>query len=285
MRRSISIVLVALALTTSAAVILSPRVSAQSETIVFSATLLAGNEIAPVVVAVPERGANGTCTMTLNVTRSGGAITAATFRFDYGVFGLASNSVVILSHIHQGTAAQNGPVVVDSGLSPATGLPASGGFVGFSRDNIVTPPALAQSIISNPAGFYFNVHTAQSPQGVARGQLVRVEGPSGGLAAPTLSQWGAILMALMIIATGLFFLAGRRTAAGTTTGSVDGASIPGATRTIDWKRFLWATLAVEAVIGAVLVALRAGPVDVLGALSCGVIGGFIVHLLEGRNRS
>jgi len=35
----------------------------------------------------------------------------------------------------------------------------------------VTPVDTANSIIANPAGFYFNVHTALNPGGVARGQL------------------------------------------------------------------------------------------------------------------
>jgi hypothetical protein len=272
-------------LSASAAMFLTPRASAQSETIVFTATLRAAFEIAPVVVAAPEQNANGTCTMTLNVTRSGGAITAAVFRFDFGIFGLASNSFVILSHIHEGAAGVNGPIRVDSGLSPATALPAVNGFVGFARDNLVTTPAQAQAIINNPAGFYFNIHTAQSPGGVARGQLVRAEAPGTGLSAPTLSQWGAALMGLMIVATCMFFLAGRRAAAGSNGAVVESSVLAGPTRTIDWKRFLWATLAIEAAIGTVLLALRAGPVDVLGALSCGVFVGFIAHLLMGRTRS
>jgi CHRD domain len=35
--------------------------------------------------------------------------------------------------------------------------------------------ALAQTIIGNPAGYYFNIHTSLNPAGVMRGQLVRVQ--------------------------------------------------------------------------------------------------------------
>jgi hypothetical protein len=35
--------------------------------------------------------------------------------------------------------------------------------------------ALEQTILNNPAGFYFNVHSTLNPGGVARGQLVRVQ--------------------------------------------------------------------------------------------------------------
>ena len=36
-------------------------------------------------------------------------------------------------------------------------------------------PAVAQNIINNPAGFYFNIHSTLNPGGVARGQLVKVQ--------------------------------------------------------------------------------------------------------------
>jgi hypothetical protein len=31
------------------------------------------------------------------------------------------------------------------------------------------------AIMNNPAGYYFNVHTQQNPNGVMRGQLVRTQ--------------------------------------------------------------------------------------------------------------
>jgi hypothetical protein len=37
------------------------------------------------------------------------------------------------------------------------------------------PAAIAQQLLANPAGFYFNVHTLANPSGVARGQLVRTQ--------------------------------------------------------------------------------------------------------------
>jgi hypothetical protein len=36
-------------------------------------------------------------------------------------------------------------------------------------------PALIQSIVANPSGFYFNVHSPLNPGGFSRGQLQRVE--------------------------------------------------------------------------------------------------------------
>jgi hypothetical protein len=37
------------------------------------------------------------------------------------------------------------------------------------------PAALAQMIIDNPSGFYFNIHSPLNPGGFARGQLQQVQ--------------------------------------------------------------------------------------------------------------
>ena len=49
----------------------------------------------------------------------------------------------------------------------------SGGSGNFTRVGLTMTAATAQSILDNPAGFYFNVHTAANPGGVMRGQLVK----------------------------------------------------------------------------------------------------------------
>jgi hypothetical protein len=43
----------------------------------------------------------------------------------------------------------------------------------FTRAGLSLPATTAQAIIDNPAGFYFNVHTAANPGGVMRAQLVK----------------------------------------------------------------------------------------------------------------
>jgi hypothetical protein len=193
---------------------------------------------------------------------------------------MASNSVIILSHIHEGAANVNGPIRVDSGISPAAPVPVNGGAASFSRSNLATPPAVAQGIIDNPAGWYFNVHTALSPQGVARGQLVRQTVQS--LNTPTLSEWGLILMTLLFIATGAYFLSARGKAA--LSGADESVSLPAPARAINWKLFAAVALAVEVIAAAVLVALRAGAVDVMGTLASGLIVAFIIHLFIGNAR-
>jgi hypothetical protein len=254
------------------AMIVARSVEAQSSTIVFTAQLLPANEVAPVVVNAAELGVTGGATVTLDTVSSGGAITSATARFDVSLAGFPSNGTVILAHIHEAAANANGPVRVDSGITPATAVPIPGAN-SFTRTNLTVSPAVAQNIINNPAGFYFNVHSALSPGGVCRGQLVRQV--TSGLTAPTLSEWGAILMTLLLLAVGVYFLIarGRVALAGTD------ASIATPARAIDWKLFAMVTLAVETIAAVALVLVGAGATDVTGALSSGLIAAFIIHLL------
>jgi len=239
--------------------------------------MLAANEGAAGTAVNPtETGANGQAIVTLDTTVSGGTITAATARFDVVLNGLASNSVVILSHIHEGGPTVAGPVRVDSGITPAAPIPAANGSVSFSRGNLTVTPAIAQQIINNPGGFYFNSHTALSPGGVARGQLVRLQ-QSTGLAVPTLSEWGAILMTLLFLAVGTFFLVGRTRIAGAIAGGTS-VAFGSSMKAINWKLLAKVALYVEVAIALALIALRAGMVDVMGALTSGLVAAFIIHL-------
>ena len=71
-------------------------------------------------------------------------------------------------HIHQAPKGANGPVVVDSGLTPFTDADGRGNvtFVVTGVD-----PALLQSILDNPRGYYVNLHTSEFPDGAVRDQL------------------------------------------------------------------------------------------------------------------
>ncbi|MFC0548415.1 CHRD domain-containing protein [Kutzneria chonburiensis] len=76
----------------------------------------------------------------------------------------------VAAHIHKAPAGTAGPVVVPFFAAPA-GLPAT--LTGVAG-SVTADPALLTQIRQNPSGYYFNMHTAAFPAGVARGQLVIV---------------------------------------------------------------------------------------------------------------
>ncbi len=239
---------------------------ARADIVVFTAQLLATNEVPAVTNA--DISAFGNVTVTLDTT-------ANTARFDVSVNNVVASSTLILSHIHEGAAGVVGPVRVDSGLSPTNNVPLVNGSASFTRSNLTVATDVRDRILANPAGFYFNVHSNLNPSGIVRGQLVRATA-AGGVNAPTLSQWGAILMTLLFIAACTFFLVGR----GKTLFAGDSASMLVApVKAIDWPLFVKVALNVEVMIALVLLALRANMVDVFGALASGVALSYIVHLL------
>jgi len=85
---------------------------------------------------------------------------------------LPSTAVVNIAHIHTGAQGVAGPILVNTTTVPGEVVLTNGAGT-FTRNNISLPAATAQSIIDNPAGFYFNVHTTLNAGGVMRGQLVK----------------------------------------------------------------------------------------------------------------
>ena len=76
-------------------------------------------------------------------------------------FGVRTTDTPTAAHIHTGAAgAAGGPVVTLQ--APADG--SGSGCQDIAAD-------LAQALVSNPEGYYVNVHTALVPQGAIRGQL------------------------------------------------------------------------------------------------------------------
>ena len=142
--------------------------------LIFSANMSATNETA--AVTGPESAGIGAANVTLNVTRdSAGNVTGGTADMYFQVARLPTTTIIRLAHIHIGSAVVAGPVVVDTGLTPATGFPVnSNGTAEFNVVGVNVSAALLDQIIANPGGFYFNVHSAQHGAGVVRGQLVRV---------------------------------------------------------------------------------------------------------------
>lgn len=141
----------------------SPSPSPGTSTTTFQVALSSQNEVPP--IANVESAMAGNVTVVLRVTRdASNAITSANADFTWNVTGMTSTTTLTASHIHQAPAGTNGAVVVNSGMSAQT-TPA------FAATNLTVPPDIAQGILTNPQGFYFNIHTQLNPGGVIRGQL------------------------------------------------------------------------------------------------------------------
>jgi|SwirhirootsSR3_FD_contig_41_7243713_length_634_multi_3_in_0_out_0_1 CHRD domain len=141
---------------------------------VFTVNMLASNEVPPTAGA--EADARGTATITFNLTRDGsGNLTSANATFDVTMSGFPSTSVINIAHIHPGSAGVAGPVLVSTTLAPGQVTLNSNGIAQFTKTNISVTVTDATAIMANPAGYYFNVHTAANPTGAIRGQLSRTQ--------------------------------------------------------------------------------------------------------------
>jgi len=139
----------------------------------FTAVLSPANEVPPITNA--ESTVTGNVTITLNVTKdSSGNVTTANATFAVTLGGFPAGSVVNIAHIHEGAVTCVCPVVVSTTIVPGD-VVVSGGLASFTRANITVPVDVAQRMLANPAGFYFNVHTALNAAGVARGVLIKTQ--------------------------------------------------------------------------------------------------------------
>lgn len=145
----------------------SPTTS--NSNITFAAQLLPANETPPVTNA--EASASGSATIVFVPTKdAAGNITSAVGTATVSMQGFPAGSTITLAHIHTGAVGVPGAVFI--GFVPSASVPVSNGSASFTQTANVTGDQLT-SIINNPAGFYFNVHTMLNPAGAMRGQLVR----------------------------------------------------------------------------------------------------------------
>ena len=148
----------------------TPTAASPVNRFVFAATLSAANEVPPITNA--EASATGQATVTMNTVRDAtGQITSATVDVSATFAGFPAGSSATLAHIHTGAAGVAGGVLV--AMVPSAGeVTFPNGTGSYVRSGFpVTPVDTANSIINNPAGFYFNVHTPLNPGGAVRGQL------------------------------------------------------------------------------------------------------------------
>jgi hypothetical protein len=137
----------------------------------FSSSLLPSNEVPPVTGT--EATGVGTVTIALHVTRdNSNNITNATSDFNVSLTGFPAGTAITAAHIHTGATGLEGGFVVNLDLAPGEVVLANGTGT-IPKTGKATSADVAQGMINNPAGFYFNVHSANNPAGVVRGQLVK----------------------------------------------------------------------------------------------------------------
>lgn len=141
--------------------------------VTFTAALNPANEVPPITNA--DSTGSGTGTFTLDLTRdSAGTITAAKATFVFSLTGFPAGTQVTLAHIHPGGPGATGSPVINTGLTAANAIVLANGSVqNQTFANIDVTPTLAQQVMDNPNGYYYNVHTALNGGGAARAQLVK----------------------------------------------------------------------------------------------------------------
>jgi hypothetical protein len=131
--------------------------------------LSSANEVPAITNA--DQPASGTATIALTVIRNvSGDITSATANIQINVTGFPAGTVVTNAHVHNAAAGENGSVFVGTGLTSGD-LTLVNGSGSVTKNGINVPADRAAAILNNPAGHYFNVHTALNPDGAIRGQL------------------------------------------------------------------------------------------------------------------
>jgi uncharacterized protein (TIGR03437 family) len=137
--------------------------------------MLPSNEVPAINIV-----ASGAATIWLHVIRDaqGKVLSAST---DFNVTHTFPGEVQITGlHIHSGAAGTNGPVLIDSGIRGAEPVVSSTGRGTLNYQGQTLPTNTAgldavTGVLTNPGGYYVNLHTSEYPGGVIRGQLERAE--------------------------------------------------------------------------------------------------------------
>ena len=143
--------------------------SAQVEIWGFRVNLSPSNEEPPVF-----EDSNGNADIWVKVYRDPiGAVTRAIVDFDIRFQIRRQSTVLTASHIHRGAADVSGPVVINTGVTPISLTNREEPTRIFKQVEITSSAGLeaVQGNISNPEGYYLNVHTDKNRSGELRGQL------------------------------------------------------------------------------------------------------------------
>jgi uncharacterized protein (TIGR03437 family) len=146
-----------------------------AETIPFRAIMLPSNEVPAIAI-----NASGAATIWLHVVRDAqGNVTSASTDFNVS-FQFPADVKVTGLHIHKGKAGENGPVTIDSTIKSTDPVSTTNGrgTVNLQGQTPATNAAgldTVNGMLTDPSGFYVNLHTTDNPSGVIRGQLQRAE--------------------------------------------------------------------------------------------------------------
>lgn len=137
----------------------------------FTAQLSPANETSAILGG--EQTSSGTVTITFVTTKdAAGNVTSAVATAVVTMQGFPAGSTITNSHIHTGASGVAGAVLVPF---PPGSVTLNGGAGSFTTTAPPVAGSDATNIMNNPAGFYFNVHTAANAGGVMRGQLIRTQ--------------------------------------------------------------------------------------------------------------
>jgi len=145
-----------------------------ARTFVMEAELSTLNENPPVM----GRDASGTAMIQMRLDRAqttGANPTASKATVMVNISATTSQAeVVTAAHIHRGRSGANGPIVLDFNLTTSTNTAVNQASTINTTFEVTDPAKLTiiQEILSNPGGFYVNVHTQSFPGGHIRGQLM-----------------------------------------------------------------------------------------------------------------
>ena len=147
----------------------SPPPQGTSTTTTFTVPLSPANEVPAITNA--DASGSGTAVIALTVTKDGGGtIMSASANIQITVSGFPGGTAITDAHIHNGAVGSNAGVYVSAGIA-AGELTLANGSGSLTKNGINVPSDRAAAILANPAGHYFNVHTALNPAGAIRGQL------------------------------------------------------------------------------------------------------------------
>ncbi|MBI3682783.1 MAG: CHRD domain-containing protein [Acidobacteria bacterium] len=134
----------------------------------FPINMSPANEEPPVLI-----NASAPSHVTVNTIRNpDGEIMAGRVTFDVN-YRFPGPTVFQGLHIHNQVARQNGPVIIDSGLSANNTIETATGFGNIYRSVLVTSAAglaTLNSMVAGPERHYLNLHTQVNPAGVVREQ-------------------------------------------------------------------------------------------------------------------